>query len=371
MDYKYQFRTGAELLELCKKYRKPISEIAILREMEFEHKERSFILMQMRKVRATMESAIQHGLKSSEMAFMNLAGGDAAKLFRAKRRPKGKRLISKLSLRAMAYATATGETNAVMGRIAAFPTAGGAGVVPGVVFGFAHEYNLKSDLVNRGLFTASAVGLIIAENATLSAAAAGCQAEVGAAMAMGAAAVTEMRGGMPEQCLNASAIVLKSYLGVACDPLGGLVAVPCIKRNAIGCPSAFAASELSMAGVDSYIPFDEVVDAMWRVGQLMSPAIKETALGGLAITPTGLKVRKRLGLPDLKPTETMVTLGASRVSGRSLGMSKASSGPKKKTDKGVSGQLKDKGVAGRSAKLVEMSAKTPKFVQRRALKKLV
>lgn len=309
MDYLYQFSTGEQLLALCKKYKKPISEIAILREMEFEHRDRQFILEQMRKVRQTMESAIQNGLKSSEKAFMNLAGGDAAKIFKAKRRPKAKRFMSKLTLRAMAYATATGETNAVMGRIAAFPTAGGAGVVPGVVFGLAHEYKISSDKVNRGLFVASAVGLIIAENATLSAAAAGCQAEVGAAMAMGAAAVTEMRGGTPEQCINAAAMVLKSYLGVACDPLGGLVAVPCIKRNTLGCSAALASSELSMVGVSSYIPFDEVVAAMWSIGQLMSPEIKETALGGLAITPTGLKVRKRLGLPDLKPTETIVMIG--------------------------------------------------------------
>ena len=130
--------------------------------------------------------------------------------------------------------------------------------------------------------------------------AAGCQAEVGAAMAMGAAGATEMRGGTPEEALNASALVLKSYLGVACDPLGGLVAVPCIKRNALGCTSALAASDLSMAGVVSYVPFDEVVEALWRIGQLMSPKIKETALGGLAVTPTGLKIRKSLGLPDIK-----------------------------------------------------------------------
>jgi L-serine dehydratase len=303
---KYQFKTGKELLALCKKHKKSISEISILREMEFEHRDRKFIVGHMRKVRKTMEAAIKTGLHSSEKGFMGMSGGDAEKIHKMKRRPKGKRLMSKLNLRAMSYATATGETNAVMGRIAAFPTAGGAGVVPGVVFGFAHEYKLRSEKVMRGLFTAAAVGLIIAENATLSAAAAGCQAEVGAAMAMGTAAVTEMRGGTPEECLNASAIVLKSYLGVACDPLGGLVAVPCIKRNAIGCPSAFAASDLSMAGIDSYIPFDEVVTAMWEIGQLMSPKIKETALGGLAVTPTGLKVRKRLGLPDLKPTEAMI-----------------------------------------------------------------
>lgn len=318
----YQFKTAKQLLALCKKHEKSISEIAILREMEFEHKDRKFIVTQMRKVRKTMEAAIKTGLHSSEMAFMNLAGGDAMKIMKMKRRPKGIRLMSKLNLRAMAYATATGETNAVMGRIAAFPTAGGAGVVPGVVFGFAHEYKLRSEKVMRGLFVASAVGLIIAENATLSAAAAGCQAEVGAAMAMGAAAVTEMRGGTPEECLNASSIVLKSYLGVACDPLGGLVAVPCIKRNAIGCPSAFAASELSLAGVESYIPFDEVVAAMWSIGQMMSPKIKETALGGLAVTPTGLKVRKRLGLPDLKPTETMVEFPPKQKGKKPIGKSR-------------------------------------------------
>lgn len=296
----YQFRTSVELLALCAMHKKSISEIAVLREMEFRARNRSYVIGEMRRVKKVMQEAIKNGIRSEERAFMNLAGGQSKKIMAMLRKRKGDRLMSRLVIRAMAYATATGETNACMGRIAAFPTAGGAGVVPGTVFGFTDEYKLKSEVTLRGLFTASAVGLIIAENATLSAAAAGCQAEVGAAMAMGAAAVTEMRGGSPEECFNASALVLKSYLGVACDPLGGLVAVPCIKRNALGCASAFAASDLSMAGVSSYIPFDEVVEAMWRIGQLMSPKIKETALGGLAVTPTGLMIRKELGLPDIK-----------------------------------------------------------------------
>lgn len=300
----YVFKNGQDLLALCKKFKKPISEITIKYEQEFRNKRRGDVFEQMRRVMNTMKEATEKGIHSKQRAFMNLAGGDAPKIMAALKHHK-KMFSSPVVLRAMAYAVATGETNACMGRIAAFPTAGGAGVVPGVTLSFAEEFKLSEEKLLSGLFTASAVGLIIAQNATLSAAAAGCQAEVGAAIAMGAAAVTEMRGGTPEQCLNASAIGLKSYLGVACDPLGGLVAVPCVKRNALGCATAMAASDLSIAGVKSYIPFDEVVEAMWRIGQLMSPKIKETALGGLAVTKTGLRVREKLGLPPLKPTEVV------------------------------------------------------------------
>lgn len=312
----YQFRIAGELLALCKKHKKSISEVAILREMDFKGKPRSYILNEMRKVKLVMQEAVKNGIRSNEKAFMNLAGGQSVKIMKMMRKTRRHRMMNKLALRAMAYATATGETNACMGRIVGFPTAGGAGVVPGVVLGMMDDLKLKSETVLRGLFTASAVGLIIAENATLSAAAAGCQAEVGAAMAMGAAAATEMRGGTPEEALNASALVLKSYLGVACDPLGGLVAVPCIKRNALGCVSALAASDLSMAGIASYVPFDEVVEALWRIGQLMSPKIKETALGGLAVTPTGLKIRKSLGLPDIKEDFLPVSHKPGRQEGR-------------------------------------------------------
>lgn len=297
----YIFKNAVELLALCKKFKKPISEITMKYEQEFRKKQRRDVLEQMRRVKEVMQEAIQKGIKSKERAFMNLAGGRAPKIMSALKNHK-KMFSSKLVLRAMAYATATGETNACMGRIAAFPTAGGAGVVPGMIMSMADELHLREEKILAGLFTASAVGLIIAQNATLSAAAAGCQAEVGAAISMGAAGVTEIRGGTPEQCFNASALGLKSYLGVVCDPLGGLVAVPCVNRNTLGCATAFAASDLSIAGVKSYIPFDEVVEAMWRIGQLMSTTVKETALGGLAVTKTGLRVREKLGLPPIKPT---------------------------------------------------------------------
>ena len=152
------------------------------------------------------------------------------------------------------------------------------------------------------MFTAAAVGKIVAQNATLSAAAGGCQAEVGAAAAMAAAGLTEMRGGSAKQCINASAIALKSYMGLICDPLGGLVAVPCIKRNMLGVSVACAASDASVAGVESYIPFDEVVSAMKDVAKFMSYKLRETALGGLAVTKTGLRIRKKMGLNGIGKT---------------------------------------------------------------------
>lgn len=196
----------------------------------------------------------------------------------------------------MAYAIAVGEQNARMGRIVAFPTAGGAGVVPGVLFSCAEHFKAGKRKLLRGLFCASAIGIVIAEGSTISAAKGGCQAEVGAAVSMAAAGLTEMRGGSPEQCFDAAAIAFKSYLGLACDPLAGLVEVPCIKRNAIGCMAAIGASDMVISGVQSYVPFDEVVRAAKDIGRTMPKTIKETALGGLAITPTGNRVKKKLGL---------------------------------------------------------------------------
>jgi L-serine dehydratase len=169
-----------------------------------------------------------------------------------------------------------------------------------VIFSASKEWNLSEQKILNGLFTASAVGKIIAEGATLSAAAGGCQAEVGAAVAMASAGLTEIRGGTPAQCLNAASIALKSYLGLVCDPLGGLVAVPCIKRNMIGASTAFAASDAAIVGIESFIPFDQVVESMKNIGEIMSPKLRETALGGLAITEEGLKIRKKMGLKPLK-----------------------------------------------------------------------
>ena len=279
-----------------------MAEIAIRYEMEHSNKHRAEVLKKMRKTMKTMKEAVHEAIKNPQDSAFHMAGGDAPKLMKGLKK-KNKMATSPVVLRAMAYAVATGETNSAMGRIVAFPTAGGAGVVPGVMLAFAEEFKTTNKKLLEGLLTASAIGKIIADGATLSAAAGGCQAEVGAAIAMAAAGVTEMRGGTPEQAANASAMGLKSFLGVVCDPLGGLVAVPCIKRNMLGASTALAASDASLLGVESFIPFDEVVAAMKNIAAIMSPKLRETALGGLAVTKTGLRIRKKMGLPPLKPTD--------------------------------------------------------------------
>ncbi|MFA5829019.1 MAG: L-serine ammonia-lyase, iron-sulfur-dependent, subunit alpha [Candidatus Gracilibacteria bacterium] len=298
----YSFQTAKQLLNLCKKHKMSIGEVAIHYEMSFSGKKREEVIAKMKKTHTVMWDAVSKAIKKPEMSAFNMAGGSAAKLMKALK-DKKKLIMPPLVIKAMAYATATGETNSAMGRIVAFPTAGGAGVVPGVLLAAEEECKYSEEKVIKALFTASAIGILIAENATLSAAAGGCQAEVGAAVTMATAALTELRGGTPQQACNAAAMALKSYLALVCDPLGGLVAVPCIKRNMLGASAACAASDASIAGIESFIPLDDVIMAMNNIAKIMSPKLRETALGGLAVTPTGLTIRKKLGLPPLKKNE--------------------------------------------------------------------
>jgi L-serine dehydratase len=300
MKLQYEFKTTEELLKLCKKHKLPISEVAKHYEAERSGKSVPAIRSKMKRTRDVMYDAVKRGVKSTSKSKMGMVGGDANKLYQSLRKV-GSAMGNKVTVRAMAYAFAVGEQNACMSRIVAFPTAGGAGVVPGTLFSCAEHFKAGKRKLLRGLFTASATGLIIAEGATLSAAKGGCQAEVGAGTAMAAAGLTEMRGGTPEQCFDAAAIALKSYLGLACDPLGGLVEVPCIKRNAIGCMNAIGSSDMVMAGIKSFIPFDEVVEAMNNIAEIMSPKLRETALGGLAVTKTGNMIKKKLGMRITKP----------------------------------------------------------------------
>ncbi|MFC1731723.1 L-serine ammonia-lyase, iron-sulfur-dependent, subunit alpha [candidate division KSB1 bacterium] len=295
----YDFKNCAELLGLCKKYNLPISKIASKREMELFKKTRPQVRNQMKKVRDTMWETIQKGLKNNQKSKFGLTGGDAKKIIEGMK-DMGKLLHSKVAVRAMAYAIATNEQNAQMGRIVAFPTAGGAGVVPAVLFSTYQHMKSSKRRMLRALFTASAIGVAILEHGgTISAARGGCQAEVGVATAMAAAGVTEMRGGTPEQCINAAALALKNCLGLACDPMSGLVEVPCVKRNAIYVNVAIGASDLSLLGVKSYVPMDEIVEAMMNIADNMWDGIRETALGGLAATKTGIKVREKMGLKPI------------------------------------------------------------------------
>ncbi|MFH1533686.1 MAG: L-serine ammonia-lyase, iron-sulfur-dependent, subunit alpha [Nitrospirota bacterium] len=292
---KYHFQTAEDVIKLTKRYKVPISEIAKLYESQRSGNAISTIRNKMKMTRDFMYKAVKQGINSNKKSIMGISGSDAQKVYKSLKNLE-KMMGNKVTIRAMAYALAVGEQNARMGRIVAFPTAGGAGVIPGVLFSSAEHFKAGKRKLLRGLFCASAIGLIIAEESTISAAKGGCQAEVGAAVAMAAAGLTEMRGGTPEQCFDAAAIALKSYLGLACDPLAGLVEVPCIKRNAIGCMNAIGASDMAISGVQSYVPFDEVVRAAKDIGRTMPRTIKETALGGLAITPTGNRIKKKLGL---------------------------------------------------------------------------
>lgn len=289
------FRNVAELIEIAQSSNKKISEIMIEQEMEFTGKTREEIFEQMDKNLTIMEQAVERGLEGVK-SVSGLTGGDAVLL--QKYIEKGNFLTGKNILDAVSKAVATNEVNAAMGTICATPTAGSAGVVPGTLFAVKNVLNPTREEMINFLFTSGAFGFVVANNASISGAAGGCQAEVGSASGMAAAAIVEMAGGTPDQCAQAMAITLKNMLGLVCDPVAGLVEVPCVKRNAMGAANAMVAADMALAGITSRIPCDEVIDAMYKIGQTMPTALKETAQGGLAATPTGRELEAKIfGVP--------------------------------------------------------------------------
>lgn len=196
--------------------------------------------------------------------------------------------------RVMALALSSSEVNASMGKICAAPTAGSCGILPAVLVGMHEEFNLPRDTVIKGLITASGIGAVVVKNATVAGAEGGCQAECGVAAAMAAAAAVQMFGGTARQIADACSIVLMNAMGLACDPIAGLVQVPCAQRNASQAVNALLSADLALGGMKSIIPVDEVIEAMYSVGKMMPPAIKETALGGVAATPTGRRIFKEI-----------------------------------------------------------------------------
>lgn len=240
----------------------------------------------MRETLGVMRDAVDRGLTGEARSRSGLVGGDAPLLAAAQSGP-----IAGDFTATLAAALATAEVNAAMGRVVAAPTGGASGVVPAVLLVSAGSRGLGDEALVDALFTSAGIGGVIAARATLSGAAGGCQAEIGSAAAMAAAAVTEMYGGTPEQAGYAASFALQGLMGLVCDPIGGLVEVPCVARNATGAAVALAAVEMALAGMTFPVPFDEVVDAGAHVGRSLPPSLRETALGGLAATPTG----KRLG----------------------------------------------------------------------------
>lgn len=285
-------RNGAELLQICKDNNFSLAEYAIQHEMENKNCTREEVIKDMEKVLHVMKEAAKEGQEKEVHSVSGLIGGDAYRL--RKYLKNGKTLTGDVMVGAMAKALSCSEVNASMGRIVACPTAGSCGILPAVILTVGEKLNLSDDELIMGLLASSSVGMIIAQNATLAGAEGGCQAECGSAAAMGAAATVEMMGGTPDMALDAGAIVLKNILGLVCDPIAGLVEVPCAKRNFAGAVSALTTADLVMAGIHSKIPFDDTVEAMYRVGKSLPATLRETALGGLAITKTGLELKEKV-----------------------------------------------------------------------------
>ena len=239
-----------------------------------------------------MKNAAMSGIATGMKSVSGLTGGDAATYYNYLRNHKS--LLGSMESKAVAYALGTSGYNAAMGVVVACPTAGAAGIVPGVLIAAQEEYGFSDREAVYGLLTASAIGGVVATRATLSGAAGGCQAECGTAAAMAAAALVEVMGGSARQCVDAAALALKNCLGLACDPVAGLVEVPCVKRNGVYAVMAISAADMALAGIRSFIPLDEVIDAMYQIGCSMPSCIRETAEGGLAATPTGVAAKRRL-----------------------------------------------------------------------------
>lgn len=287
------YQSVKNLVRTAEIQQKALSELVIEAECHESGSNRKEVWQRMRSNLLTMRAAIKQG--ENELGVRSktgLTGGEAIKL--KKYRAKGKTLSGDVMMAAVENAIATNEVNAAMGVICATPTAGSSGTLPGALFMLEQRLGLSEDQMIRFLFTAGGLGLIIANHAGIAGATGGCQEEVGSASAMAAAAAVEAAGGSPEQSSQALAIALSNLLGLVCDPIAGLVEIPCVKRNAIGAGNALIAADMALAGCTSMIPADECISALDKVGRSMSVDLRETGLGGLAGTPTGQAIKTKI-----------------------------------------------------------------------------
>lgn len=286
----YQFTTARELLELCCRHRAGVAEITLRAEAELSQQPRGDILGRMSAYYGTMKESVHRGLGITTRSRSGLSGGDAKRVLEHSAGPHVSALGAVFE-RSIAYALAVLETNAAFGRIVATPTAGSAGVCPACLLTWQEQRGADDARTALGLFTAAGIGRIIGHGACFSGAQGGCQAEVGSASSMAAAAICELDGGTPEQTVHAAALALQNTLGLICDPIGGFVEAPCMMRNGLFGLHAFGAAAVALSGVPSIVPYDEVVGALREVGRKMPRIYKETSEGGLAATPTGLRFR--------------------------------------------------------------------------------
>ncbi len=286
------FKTINELLELCKKHNLSISEITLkstAKEMGISEEE---VYDLMKKNYYVMLEAIDDGIKIKEKSLSGMSGGLANKMKNYVETGKG---FSGTFMGEVIYsALAVSEINACMGKIVAAPTAGSCGVLPACLYALKNHKNLDEKTIVMALVNASAIGKVVMLNATVSGAEGGCQAECGSASAMIASGITEALGGTPKMCTDAAAQALKSHLGLICDPVAGLVEEPCIMRNVSSAVLAISSSEMTLAGIESIIPLDEVIETMGRVGSQLPPELRETAKGGIAITETAKDIEAKV-----------------------------------------------------------------------------
>lgn len=289
------FYTMKQIIETAEKKGVKISDVAL----EMESKESGLSADEIKKKMAynydTMKNSVFHGISQIIPSVSGLTGGEGHRLWQEKEKGLSGETILKASSRAMAVS----NVNASMGRVVAAPTAGSCGIIPGVLMTVGESLGKSEDDIVKALITTAVVGKIIAQNATLAGAEGGCQAECGAASAMAAAAAVELAGGTPSQAGHAAAIAMKGIMGLVCDPVAGLVEVPCIKRNSFGAAQAILAADMAMAGIESVIPVDEVIKAMGEVGHAMPVELKETAMGGIAASETGKMLEEKLMKKDM------------------------------------------------------------------------
>ena len=282
------YKALADAIRDAEAEKKSLAEVAFAAEARDQGRSVEYIRSALLRALVVMRGAIEKGIVGDLHSASGLVGGDAAKLRTGARGPLADTPFRDILTRALAVQ----EVNAAMGVIVAAPTAGGAGVLPAILTGLAHARSVPDEKVVDGLATAGLIGAVVAERASLSGAEGGCQAETGAAAGMAAGAATEMLGGTPSQVGHAVALTMQGTLGLVCDPLGGLVELPCVFRNATGSAIALAGIEMALAGITFAIPVDEVIDVMGEIGREMDVRYRETAGGGLAATPTGRRLAK-------------------------------------------------------------------------------
>ncbi len=287
-----KYESIQELVEEAEKRNVRISQLVLEDQAISMEKSELEIYEKMEMSFQIMRESVQAGMDKDQKSTSGLTGGEGFLMNQYAMNNGG--LSGSFMTKAVARALSAACCNASMGKIVAAPTAGSCGILPGCLVSLFEDKGFEEKDIVMSMFTAAAFGMVIAARASIAGAQGGCQAECGSASAMAAAALVELSGGSPRQCADALAIALSSQMGLVCDPVAGLVEIPCIKRNASGMMIAFSSADMVLAGIDAKIPADECLDAMAEVGECLPKSLKETAKGGLATTPTGKKLRDRV-----------------------------------------------------------------------------